>query len=71
MTGPVGDVPPNTAALAAVRLWLSSDGRVAARLTTVDDLAMPEEQVVVTADLDDLVRRVHAWIAATAARLVR
>lgn len=71
MTSLAGDVPPQTAAMAAVRLWLAAEGRVAARLTTVDDLAAPEEQVVVTGDLDDLVRRLDAWVVATAARLAR
>ncbi len=64
-------VLPGTAAFAAVRLWVARDGVVAARLTTVDDLAAPVEQVYVTGDLDELQKRVRDWIAVTTTRLTK
>lgn len=68
-TDPHDEAPPGAAALAAVRLWVADGGSVAARLTTVDDLAAPVEHVYVTNDLHELSRRLEVWLAATAGRL--
>lgn len=71
MTDNDGDFPPGTAAVAAVRLWVATDGAVAGRLTTVDDLATPAEHVLVSTDIVELTRLLGEWIAATARRLSR
>jgi hypothetical protein len=69
MTEDLGDVPPGSAAVAAVRLWVAVDGSVAGRLTTVDDLAEPVEDEFVTTDLEALTHRLDLWLAVTARRL--
>lgn len=61
--------PIPAGAIATVLLWLATEGTLACRLTTVDDLAVPDEKQLVTTDLDEVVRRLVGWIAIVQARL--
>lgn len=56
-------------AVATVLLWLATEETLAYRLTTVDDLAAPDQQQVVTTDLDEVMRRLVEWIATMQAKL--
>jgi hypothetical protein len=69
VVGTDDETAPGTAAVALVRLWVAADGSVAARVTTVDDLSQPVENVFVTGDAAEVPRRLSSWIVSTVARL--
>lgn len=59
---------PASAAVLTVRLW-SQDGGVVARVTTVDDLAAPDEVSETSVDVARVRAAVDEWLSRTAARL--
>ncbi len=45
-----------------LRVWLTEDAHLRARLTELDDLRSPERVIAVLGNADDVIEAIRAWL---------